>query len=122
MSPHKDAQIPFRLLVWNNAFRPKCRTKSSDYAGKRSKINDEDDYRIEKCRDELIDALSQDELLTIDILNQLNEKEILYTSEVFEEIAYNLQSVNYINCLKYIEKKYPSLDIKDAIEVATEFI
>lgn len=40
----------------------------------------------------------------------------------FEEIAYNLQSVNYINCLKYIEKKYPSLDIKDAIEVATEFI
>lgn len=20
MSPHKDAQIPFRLLVWNNAF------------------------------------------------------------------------------------------------------
>lgn len=26
---------------------------------KRSKINDEDDYRIEKCRNELIDALSQ---------------------------------------------------------------
>mgnify|MGYP006987254832 CR=1 FL=1 len=91
--------------------------KVKEILDKRSKINDEDDYRIEKCRDELIDALSQDELLTIDILNQLNEKEILYTSEVFEEIAYNLQSVNYINCLKYIEKKYPSLDIKDAIEV-----
>lgn len=96
--------------------------KVKEILDKRSKINDEDDYRIEKCRDELIDALSQDELLTIDILNQLNEKEILYTSEVFEESAYNLQSVNYINCLKYIEKKYPSLDIKDAIEVATEFI
>ena len=96
--------------------------KVKEILDKRSKINDEDDYRIEKCRDELIDALSQDELLTIDILNQLNEKEILYTSEVFEEIAYNLQSVNYINCLKYIEKKYLSLDIKDAIEVATEFI
>ena len=96
--------------------------KVKEILDKRSKINDEDDYRIEKCRDELIDALRQDDLLTIDILNQLNEKEILYTSEVFEEIAYNLQSVNYINCLKYIEKKYPSLDIKDAIEVATEFI
>ena len=89
---------------------------------KRVEINDEDDYRIEKCRDELIEVLSQDELLTIDILNQLNEKEILYTSEVFEEIAYNLQSVSYINCLKNIEKKYPSLNIKDAIEVAMEFI
>ena len=50
--------------------------KVKEILDKRSKINDEDDYRIEKCRDELIDALSQDELLTIDILNQLNEKEI----------------------------------------------
>lgn len=89
---------------------------------KRAKINDEDDYRIEKCRDELVDVLSQDELIAIDIPNRLNEKEILYTSEVFEEIAYNLQSINYINCLKNIEKKYPSLNIKDVIEVATEFI
>ena len=56
--------------------------KVKEILDKRSKINDEDDYRIEKCRDELIDALSQDELLTIDILNQLNEKEILYTSEI----------------------------------------
>lgn len=89
---------------------------------KRVKINDEDDYGIEKCRDELIEVLSQDELLTINILNQLDENEILYTSEVFEEIAYNLQSVNYINCLKKIFEKYPSLNIKDAIEVAEGFL
>lgn len=48
--------------------------KVKEILDKRSKINDEDDYRIEKCRDELIDALSQDELLTIDILNQLMRK------------------------------------------------
>jgi len=64
----------------------------------RRKINDEDDCRIEKCRNELIEVLSQDELLTIEILNQLNDEEILYTSEVFEEVAYNFQSANYINC------------------------
>jgi hypothetical protein len=111
-----------QMVIYNHKGEIYMLKKVKEILDKRSKINDEDDYRIEKCRDELIDALSQDELLTIDILNQLNEKEILYTSEVFEEIAYNLQSVNYINCLKYIEKKYPSLDIKDAIEVATEFI
>lgn len=87
----------------------------------RIKTNDEDDYKIESCRNELIEELSRDELLTINILNQLNGKEILYASEVFEEIAYNLQSINFINCLKDIEKKYPSLNIKDAIEVALEF-
>ncbi len=89
---------------------------------KRVKTNDEDDLMIEKCRKELIEVLSRDELLTIGILNQLNQKEILYTSEVFEEIAYNLQSTKYIECLKMIEKKYPSLNIKDSIDVAMEYI
>ena len=89
---------------------------------KREKINDEDDYGIEKCRNELIEILSQDEFLTIDILNQLNEEEILYTSEVFEEIAYNLQSVNYINCLQKINIKYPHLNLRDSIEVAMEYL
>jgi len=89
---------------------------------KRAKLYKEDDYGIEKCRSELIEILSKDELLTIDILNQLNDEEISYTSEVFEEIAYNLQSVNYIKCLEKIYIKYPHLNIKDAIEVAKQFV
>lgn len=89
---------------------------------KRAKINDEDDYKIEECRGELIELLSQDEVRTITILKQLSEEEILYTSEVFEEIAYNLQSLRYIDCLRSIEKKYPRLNISDAIEVAIEYI
>lgn len=95
--------------------------KVKEIINKRAKLYKEDDYEIEKCRNELIEILSKDELLTIDILNQLNDEEILYTSEVFEEIAYNLQSVNYINCLEKIYIKYPHLNIKDAIEVAKEF-
>lgn len=88
---------------------------------KRAELYKEDDYGIEKCRNELIEILSKDELLTIDILNQLDDEEIAYTSEVFEEIAYHLQSVNYIDCLEKIYIKYPHLNIKDAIEVAKEF-
>lgn len=89
---------------------------------RRSNLSDEDDYRIEQCRNELIDILSRDEALTIQMINQLNEEEISYVSEVFEEIAYNLQSIDYINSLEKIAKKYPLLPIKDAIEVAKEFI
>lgn len=36
---------------------------------RRMKLHPEDDYRIEQCRNELIEALSQDEWLTIEILN-----------------------------------------------------
>ena len=54
----------------------------------------------------MIEALSKDEHSTIEVLKQLNEVEILYTSEVFEEIAYNLQSRKYIECLKQIQKNF----------------
>ena len=97
-------------------------TLVKEILARRIQTHDENDYAIERCRNELIEALSQNEILTINILNQLSEEEILYTSEVFEEIAYNLQSMDYINCLKNIEKKYPSLNIGDCIEVAIAFI
>lgn len=89
---------------------------------KRMSLNIEDDFNIEKSRAELIKVLSQNKYKTIEVLNQLNENEILYTSEVFEEISYNLKSFDYINCLKHIEQKYSNLDISDAIKVAEEYI
>ena len=85
---------------------------------KRVKLHEEDYYRIEECRNELIEILSKDELLTIEILNQLDDEEISYVSEVFEEIADNLNSVNYIDCLEKIYIKYPHLLLKYAIEAA----
>lgn len=88
----------------------------------RIQINDEDDFNIEKCRNKLIDLLSENVIQTISILEQLDENEVLYVSEVFEEIAYNLQSTEYIKCLRDIEKKYPNIDISDSIEVAEEYI
>ena len=58
-----------QMVIYNHKGGIYLLKKVKEILDKRSKINDEDDYRIEKCRDELIDALSQDELLTIDILN-----------------------------------------------------
>ena len=97
-------------------------TDVKNILAQRLKISDEDDYMIEKKREELVKELSKDEYSTIKILKQLNEMEILYTSEVFEEIAYNLQSRKYIDCLKQLQKKFPELDILDAIKVAEEYI
>ena len=88
----------------------------------RSKLHDEDDYNIEICRERLIEILSKDEKSTILILNELNEKEILLASEVFEEVAYNLQSNRYIECLKSIFLKYPNLNLEESIKVEEEYM
>lgn len=88
----------------------------------RSSLNDEDDYNIEKCRDNLIQILSINVDETIIILNHLTKGEILLVSEIFEEISYNFQSKEYINCLKDIQIKYSDLDLRDCINIAEEFI
>ena len=97
-------------------------SKVKNIISERIQINDEDDFNIEKCRNKLIVFLSENVKQTINILEQLDENEVLYVSEVFEEIAYNLQSTEYIKCLRDIEKKYPNIDISDSIEVAEEYI
>lgn len=97
-------------------------SKVKNVISERIQINDEDDFNIEKCRNKLIDFLSENVKQTINILEQLDENEVLYVSEVFEEIAYNLQSTEYIKCLRDIEKKFPNIDISDSIEVAEEYI
>ena len=92
---------------------------------KRKLIDDEhdyeNDYEIEKCCKSLIDILSKDEDKTIEVINQLDETEILYLSEVFEDISERLQSEKYINCLKRIGEKYTDIPIASSIKTAEEF-
>jgi len=88
----------------------------------RIQLHDEDSINIEKCWNKLIDILSQNSVQTISILEQLDEEEILYVSEVFEEIAYNLQSEEYIECLKQLVEKYPNIPISDSVETAESFL
>ena len=54
--------------------------------------------------------------------DDLTEEEIMYVSEVFEEIAYNLQSEEYIECLKQLVEKYPNIPISDSVETAESFL
>lgn len=96
--------------------------KVKEILATRMKINDEDYYSVENCREKLIEILSLDECITIEIIKTLNENEILYLSEVFEEIAYNLKSSEYIKCLEEIQRKYFCIDIADAIETAKDYI
>ncbi|KAA8783985.1 hypothetical protein Q9R46_19445 [Paenibacillus sp. RRE4] len=80
------------------------------------------DPAIEHYREELINLLSQNENETIAFLKKCSKEEILWISEVFEEISYNLQSVEYINTLKDINKKYPELKLTNVINTAVSYM
>ena len=92
-----------------------------DILEKRMSLHPEDYIEIEKCWNSLTDILSKDEDKTIEVINQLNKTEILYLSEVFEDISERLQSEKYINCLKNIGEKYTDIPIASSIKTAEEF-
>ncbi len=88
----------------------------------REKLHPEDDYGIQKCWDELIELLSKNEDNTIECLCLCTSNEVDWLSEVFEDIAYNLQSRRYIECLKKLDVKYPELNLNRCILTAEDYL
>ena len=70
---------------------------------------------------EIISILSTSDERTVTILNELNSNQIDSISTIFEEVSANLQSKRFIDCIKKIAKKYPSiLNIEEHVNWAIE--
>lgn len=89
---------------------------------KRKKLNINDDDGIQKSWDEIIEVLSEHEEHTIRYLENCNKEDLYWISEVFEDIAENLQSQQLIICLKKLDQKYPDLEMTTDINIAESYI
>lgn len=83
---------------------------------------DDNDPRIEQKWRELIVLLSEDENFTLNFLQVCTKTELSFLSEVFEEVAYNLQSKKYIELLYLLDQRYPDLNLKRSIQIAEEYM
>ncbi|UIO43731.1 hypothetical protein LOY85_06145 [Brevibacillus brevis] len=80
---------------------------------------DENDPRIEQKWMELTDALSENEDLTLNFLKNCTKTELSYLSEVFEDVAYNLQSKKYIESHPMIANIAKILgDLEEGIKIS----
>ena len=80
-----------------------------DILSRRENTHPEDSYRIEKLWEEEIEALSFNVEETIDfITSRCTANEFIWLSEVFEEVAEKTQSIEFVNCLYAVAKKYPA--------------
>lgn len=82
----------------------------------------EDDFGIQDCWNKMIWVLSQDLDLTISYLEECSEEDLNWISEVFEEISENLNSYQFIKCLRTLDKKYPKLNMTKDIDLAEDYI
>lgn len=63
---------------------------------------------IEQCHKKLVDIITQDFSSSINYLkNECTADEFSWLSEVFNEIVEKEPSMEFINALKHLEKKYP---------------
>ncbi|PVC66647.1 hypothetical protein C2I27_16870 [Priestia megaterium] len=83
---------------------------------------DDNDPRIEQKWEELIVLLSEDENLTLSFLKVCTKTELSFLSEIFEEVAYNLQSKKYIELLYCLDQRYPDLNLKRSMQIAEEYL
>lgn len=80
------------------------------------------DPTVEKYWEQLIEILSINEIETIEYLKTCNEEDVGWISEVFEEVAYNLNSNDYIQCLEMLDRKYPNLKLTRTIDIAKSYM
>ncbi|MET3195194.1 hypothetical protein [Bacillus sp. OAE603] len=84
--------------------------------------HDMNDPKIYEYWDRITELLSINVIETINYLNSCSEKEIYWISEIFEDISAKVSSIDYIECLKKLDKKYPNLMLSKDIKIAEEWM
>lgn len=105
--------------TWENVMEYKDYIKN--LIQERSKLHP-DDPRIQNYWNLLTKMLSENENDTIEFLNECEESELYWLSEIFEDISQNLRSINFVKFLHTLKDKFPSLDLDVDIEYAEKAI
>lgn len=79
----------------------------------RASTDDEWSYGVEQCWNKEIDILSRDINATIDFLeHDCTAEEFSWLSEIFDDIAKNTHSKDFISALRRTAEKYPEETMK----------
>ncbi|QHE52820.1 hypothetical protein [Pontibacillus sp. HMF3514] len=100
----------------------KIEDKMDVILNKRKKLNINDGFGIQKSWEEIIEVLSKSEEETIIYLENCRKEDLYWISEVFEDIAENIQSNELIRCLRKLDEKYPELEMKNDIDIAESYL
>ena len=76
---------------------------------------------ISQYWDQLTEILSRSEDETVAYFNDANDKKMIYTvCSVFADVAYELQSQRFIDCIEDVQKRNPDLNLERFIERAKD--
>jgi len=70
----------------------------------------------------LTELLAENVDETILLFESCTEEQILLFSEVFEDVAYKFQDVEFIKCLERVLEKYPNIPIGESVKTARQYV
>ncbi|MEH6939435.1 hypothetical protein V7056_16550 [Bacillus sp. JJ664] len=70
----------------------------------------------------LTELLSINASDTIKFLNSCSEREIYWISEISLDISAKVSSIDYIECLRELDKKFPNLMLTNDIKIAEDWM
>jgi hypothetical protein len=97
-------------------------SRMKDILEKRKRLHLNDDYGIQAAWAEMTNLLSENEKNTITYLEKCSKSDLYWISEVFEDVARNIRSHSFIDCLRILDKKYPDLEMTIDIDHAEQYI
>ncbi len=84
---------------------------------KRKNIDPQNEFLIQKCWDEELSVLTKSLENTIKYLNEASEEEILWISEIFDDLVIHFNSIELIKVYKQLKIKYPNISNDIAIDI-----
>ncbi|NRR03389.1 hypothetical protein HP570_14310 [Brevibacillus sp. RS1.1] len=80
------------------------------------------DPKVYDFWERLTELLSANTLETIEFFEACTEQEAYWLSEIFEDISARVNSRDFIECIKRVDRKYPELQLSKDIRVAEDFM
>lgn len=84
---------------------------------KRKNIDPQNELLIQKCWDEELIVLNKSLENTINYLKEAPEEEILWISEIFDDLVIHFNSIELIKVYKQLQIKYPHIANDIAVDI-----
>jgi hypothetical protein len=97
-------------------------SRMKDIIERRKRLHLNDDYGIQAAWAEMTNLLSEQEKNTITYLEKCSKSDLYWVSEIFEDVARNIRSQSFIDCLRILDKRYPDLEMRGDIDLAENYI
>ena len=88
----------------------------------RVRLDHNDDYGIYRCWNKMTELLGENEALTVSLVLELDREQMIYLSEVFDDLSFRLKLKDFIAALRRRSKELGLQSLQNDIDHAEDVL